>query len=678
MTYDPVDTNADGVLESDTLGDANTVDGYHAEELMSSGTGDMIADTLSITGWDVVDLANEGYAGDGTKDLADVYTTYGSNTIYVLPSGTYRMSAGIIDEAGFDYVGFVGKPEARINVVDNASDYCFLFGGTTVNAGKVFLHNLTIDITGTDPNGYDIDRGVILATIRENASVKNVELVGARHRYQDLDTGVAGLETVGGRETFLINAYAEDAFVKYENVVALDGGTYESTQSEVGHATAFAPGGPSNVGTTYMLNCQVAGFIGNGFYVKNTESQHILIGCTARNCGNSNIRPGDNDVVLSCQSVIDDASLRSYSTTGFLVQESENLYASACEIRAPDANDDVIRVEGNSRNCKLENFDIEIGSDVTVDIRGTASGEGVVLSNWVVEDTGASGGQNSTVRVTREDVTIRDCYINSTDKFNIKAETDAGGLTVEDCYLVTGRDHLLLGDQSGLTLDTVTVRNTTFADDGTGGGGFYLYSGDVVGRLSVSDCNFTTLADPASHIYGDVLEWRTDKNQNFGVSRLGPAAVDSLEAPTGTPVQPWGNSGEFVLLEASSSGAGDRSTTRNSYSDIQGATSNDRMFTSSVNAADYTNIDSIWVSFVIRLGNDTAGETTFARLKDASGPTSLTETEVSVTGTTPQTLHSERQQHSPGQDFWVVEGYVTGGVGAFEANSIIYIWGRIA
>ena len=485
----------------------------------AGGTGAF--SNLSVSDWNLVDLGNEGYDGTGSKDLSDVYATYGSNTIYILPEGTYRVSAGISDLNAFDYVGFIGRPNATLDVVDNSADQVFAFGGTNVDSKRVILKNLTIDITGTDANGFDIDRSIAYGTIQDRAIVEDIELVGSRHRYQDID-GDGVLETLGNLSTFLIKPNSPEAHVVVDGLRMPDGGTWESGAGGTsGHAVGVLSGGPDSVGTTVYKNCYVANFCNQAFYVKNAAGQWIFKGTVAENNGNANFRVGEGDTINSCASVQDNAANQAHPSGVCLsVQDARHCNVNGLEMIATDTGQDPVRISGDARSVTIQNVYLDLDSGVTCDIEGTTAGEGPLLQNWLVEDSGTPG-QFAPFRINRPGTTFRNCTIYSTNRYCIKVNTGADTLTLDDCYLETGNHHLLLGEDTGVTYDRLDLRGTDFSGAGTGAGGLYLYTTDSYNRINVTDCDFNGISSPRSNINGSVSEWRTSGNRNFGPDEIG-------------------------------------------------------------------------------------------------------------------------------------------------------------
>jgi hypothetical protein len=486
--------------------------------------------SLSISGWNLVDVSNEGYDGTGSKDLADVYETYGSNTIYILPEGTYRISTGIEDTNAFDYVGFVGAPRATLDVVDNSNGQVFLFGGTNVASDRVLLKNLDVDITGTAPSGLDIDRALAYGTIHKSAHVEDVELIGSRHRYQDYD-GDGTLETNGRIATFLIRPNETDAYVYHKGLRMPDGGTWESGAGGTsGHAVGSLSGGAASKGTTIYENCYYANFINQAWYVKNDAGRWLFRGCVAENCGNANFRIGNGDSIVSCTSIQDNASNQAYPSGVCLsIQDAKTASVDTLEMIATDTGQDPIRISPSTRSVTIQNSYLDLGSGPTCDLTGSTAGEGVLFQNCVIDDSGTPG-QFAPVRISRPDVTFRECQIRSTDRYCINVNDGTNRLTLDGCHLETGDDHLLIGEDSSLTFDEITLMDTTFSGAGTGSGGFYLYSGDTINRINVIDCDLTAVTSPKEDVYGTVNEWRSVSNRGFGGDELGPLTIPELNA----------------------------------------------------------------------------------------------------------------------------------------------------
>ncbi|ELY55425.1 hypothetical protein C491_16967 [Natronococcus amylolyticus DSM 10524] len=357
------------------------------------------------------DLAAEirAYVGTGTEPVE-----------FVLPAGSYDWSSGLALSQPIEYVEIRGDPRASLEVRSHEPDAAFEFGEWDASAPpqKVVVRNVDVDIADAESR----DCGLILANVGR-AVIDNVELVGTRWRH-----GPDG----GDRYTLLVNTWDADAESLVRNVSLPDGAVADTEEGAVGHEIGFSAD-PPHEGRNVWQRCFVAGYVDNGFYTANSPGENVLEECVAANCGNGNVRPGINDAVRDCRIVLDRGSDQRYPGAGLWLNGGRPV-AERITIAAPDAGNDVVRVNSGADGGVITDLDVTTGADApSPTLRCTATSEtdpvGVRIENFVLKDASSvtttdDGDPVPSVRIARPDVELADGVIEATHRDPIGGDRD--------------------------------------------------------------------------------------------------------------------------------------------------------------------------------------------------------------------------------------------------------------
>lgn len=170
---------------------------------------------------------------------------------------------------------------------------------------------------------------------------------------------------------------------------------------------------------------------------------------------------------------------------------------------------------------------------------------------------------------------------------------------------------------------------------------------------------------------GDVDDPVVDSLTSESVN-AGSVGIGDSDPVTAGPV---GDEGEFKEIMTVAADVSGLSTTSTTWTNMGNPT---RRAVIDYTKVDLTNIDSLYLSFAVKLNNDTAGEDVSARLRD-TGEGGLPDTEVTEQDPNYTDVASPRG----GFESSVVEDIgmqmeMTGGTGSFESPAYITLWGKIA
>lgn len=174
-------------------------------------------------------------------------------------------------------------------------------------------------------------------------------------------------------------------------------------------------------------------------------------------------------------------------------------------------------------------------------------------------------------------------------------------------------------------------------------------------------------------LFSDGSNWFTDRNRSaetFSTDELGIG--DSTKVTAG----PVGDEDEYILMSHATPAAYSTTLTSTSYTTVFGG---DNAIIYIPDPSELTNIDEIFVRFVARIENDTAGETTTLRnypnlLENAGQELTHTGTGFSVVRSNPEQV--DTNLYDSGQNVYP-QAKVTAGQGEVKAPQF-FILGRIA
>lgn len=361
---------------------------------------------------DVVESDAIDHDGDLAAEIRAYVGTATAPVAFVLPEGSYDWSAGLALSQPIEYVEIRGEPRATLEVRSHEPDTAFEFGewDASTPPQRVVVRNVDVDIADAESR----DCGLILANVGR-AVIDNVALVGTRWRH-----GPDG----GDRYTLLVNTWDGDGESLVRNVSLPDGAVADADEGSVGHEIAFSAD-PPHVGRTVWQRCFVAEYVDNGFYTANSPGTNVLEECVAANCGNGNVRPGANDAVRDCRIVLDRGSDQRYPGAGLWLNGGRPVVERVA-IAAPDAGNDVVRVNSGADGGLITDLAVSTGPDVpSPTLRCTATPEtdpvGVRIENFALEDastvtTTDDGDPVPAVRIARPDVELADGVVETSHR----------------------------------------------------------------------------------------------------------------------------------------------------------------------------------------------------------------------------------------------------------------------
>lgn len=360
--------------------------------------------------------------GSGTDVAAEIDSYLSNQTtineLFIFPEGEYTWNTEL-QYSEFEFLGFVGAPRARLRVTDKDMNLLLLLGSGSDSyvAERAVLKNLTVDINDLS-DGTVIDAGTIQARMDDFVLVENVDVSGSRQKWQDRDGDGSYEHNTEERFSFQVQMTQETGVAIMRNVRQPDGGTYISEKDTVGHVIPFSSD-PHHYGTKIYEGCWVEGFIDNGFYIKNSPGHNLIHNCVAKNNGGGNIRLGAGDVCRDSKIILDNGSANGeWHGSGLWLNGGEPL-AENVTIEAPDAANDLLRINSSSdggtvRNIRINNGDSNNTGAPNPAVRLTESSDTdhkpVTIENVTIRDYADSG---TSVAVERPRVTIRDLDLES-------------------------------------------------------------------------------------------------------------------------------------------------------------------------------------------------------------------------------------------------------------------------
>ncbi|PSQ48769.1 hypothetical protein BRD15_04870 [Halobacteriales archaeon SW_6_65_15] len=342
---------------------------------------DLVAERgLSVDGWNVVDVGADldVEPGSDADVAAEIDSFVGSdasaNYLFVFPNGTYKWNT-TLDKTGFEFLGFVGKPRATLDVTDPDANLLMDLGSDSTDSSRLVVRNLTVDIT-------DRSDGTVIDA-----------------KYQDRDSDGSVDHDTDERFSFQVQMAEETGVCFMRNVKQPDGGTFWPEKDAVGHVIPFSSD-PKHRGTKIYEQCYVEGFVDNGFYVMNSPGRNVLRGCTAKNNGGGNVRLGVDDVCRDSTIVIDNANSVGYNGAGLWLTgssddyEGQQPFAENVRIYGPEAQNDLLRINSGANGATAKNVEIYAGPNSFTN------------SGFAVDVT--EGSSTPDRRILLEDVTVRD------------------------------------------------------------------------------------------------------------------------------------------------------------------------------------------------------------------------------------------------------------------------------
>lgn len=459
-----------------------------AEVNAASSTFDGTTASLSVSGWRVIDVSNHGFPGDRTGgDLAafiDSQMVDGGKYVFVLPDGTYnwnrKVGFGSTDAthgaATPDTFALIGKPEATLYVDIGATEthrnrICLECTNAIRN---ISMQNLHFDVGVHDSTR---DAGIIRAKVGEQGYFNDISITG-RRRWEAGATSNEDQFKNGDRMTFKLDVVNPDGAAHMNRLYFPEGDIYETgavdaNGNAAGHAIPISSETP-HVGTAKWTNCYLEGFVDNGYYLRDGSGAHIVIGCTAKDCGAGGFRLGRNDYAKRISAILANPQ---YNGTGIWVEDRVNVGSGAY---TPGTEDDtatvidgfeviatggaintVTRFTNHPTETVLKNGYIRIGEGVNdYAISATADTGKLGIKNVTVDDhssgairvasyrfgmdqirvdnlthrvhppTGTAG--RSIFQIDATDVKIKNSYCEGTTKPMIEAY-DGAEFTMVDC-----------------------------------------------------------------------------------------------------------------------------------------------------------------------------------------------------------------------------------------------------
>lgn len=390
----------------------------------SGGGGGSIQDSLSVTGWNQIDVSNHGFEGDRSGgDLAQFVadnTSSGEKTVFFLPDGTYEWQrpvrfaggTGQFHEPIPDGVAVIGKPRATIymNIDPTLSPRertMFDLGSYSAPISQAILENLHIDV-GVE--NEDRDAGISRCSISDEARFKNITMT-RRHR---LDPTNPSTDQNGDRYSLMVNCVEEDATATMHRVILANGDVHVSDNESVGHAIPLAAE-PDHVGKNIWRECYVNDFTDNGFYLRDGPGSNHVIDCGARDCCAGNFRLGVNDYAENISVWMENPS---YNSTGIWLQEirpdgytpgdqpDRPLVVDGFEIYADSTNvNDIIRVGSDLPETVLKNGYVDnYADDFILDI--THNTGKVSVENMTADDHATGYTRIAAFRLLADNINI--------------------------------------------------------------------------------------------------------------------------------------------------------------------------------------------------------------------------------------------------------------------------------
>lgn len=458
---------------------------------------------LSVFSWNWIDVGNHTFS-DLAQFIADNNSST-SNNVFILPEGTYNWNreiafnngSGTYEEPVPEGIAIIGKPNATISV-DIGSNYpnsgsssrhrrIFTLGTTSNPMTQVRLENLDFDVGNADGSR---DAGIFRANINDHLHAENLTLTRRKRLNSDFSRN-------GDRFSIRTDCVEEDAVAVHKNIDLTAGDVFQGSEGSVGHAIPFASENGHD-GTNYWINCAVAGYTDNGFYVRDGRGPNILEGCLARNCGGGHFRIGHNDHMRNCTIRID-GSESPATGTALWVQEPRGTIAEGIRIIAPAMDNEMIRVSdtssGTQRGGVIRDVYAELGNtgEFVASLSGDAPHATFTIENMTVFDDNDGSIRAGSVRCMMPNITFRDCsFFNDGGRIAVFPRgSEVENIRFEDCYfrmndmLVARLGH---PNVSGTNVDFI-FDGCKFEDQGNFGDLFRTYNSPSLERLVVRGCD---------------------------------------------------------------------------------------------------------------------------------------------------------------------------------------------
>lgn len=451
---------------------------------------------LSIEGWRVIDVSNHGFPGDGSGgDLGEFVAEHAGEVAFYLPEGTYRWErpvhftggGGEFEEPIPDRFAMVGKPQATIDV-HIPSSYCdcdrlvFRFGTSSDGVRELQLANLHFDVGDSDP---DRDAGIMRTYVEERMEAENLSLTG-RHRLN------ADGSSNGDRHTYKVDVVDEEGVAVHRNIDLTAGDVHYASQESVGHAIPFSSE-PPHVGTNYWLDCKVAGFTDNGYYVRDGTGANVLRGCYARNCGGGLFRIGKNDSVERCRAVVDGTE-EPADGTALWIQDGEATSVDGMVIDAPALANDAIRVTETVQSASIRNVQAYIGTR-EYGIKATSTCENMTFEDITIETEADGYTRLGTIYARQDNTTFRNVTVinepNGSRNGQSAVVVAGENLRFHDCRFVNEKEYALRLGAISSSGQTVSARfhDCVFESTGSPVALADYYSSPTCEQLVIKDSN---------------------------------------------------------------------------------------------------------------------------------------------------------------------------------------------
>lgn len=497
-------------------------------------------DQLSAMEWNVVDVAVEGYPGDRTGgDLVDLFAQYPDSLFVLHPGKEYEMSTWA--PSSYDSFGLVcptpGNPPS-VYAADPCRDstgaalqveFFDLGGHASGPIGPTLIKNITFRNTPTKTStyGWRYDHGLFKAVFDDVALIQNVEFPDARHKIEDNGDGTQTEH--GSRYQNRIEGGGDDAAIVLDQFRMTGGGTEEAVNgSATGHAIGMAI--EEHYGHLTITRSVMDSYVDNGWYTTFTtgDGSVTMIDCEARNCSNSNFRPGPNHTLLNCRIRLIDTGLNEYVGVGLHPQDVGPTTVLGFHIEADNHPNDLVRVNSKMEHCTLRDVTInnQNASNRVAEIAAANSPNGtVILDGWQVDDAGGTGSHDAAIFNFRDGTVIRDSRIHTSTRTAVRIRE---GLTLRNCNLqadtVTPYHALRIWDSCG----TVRMLGCTVSNDTTT---IQQESGARVEHLQVEGNDFTASTwDPMAELYGDIgtLVWHSNRGYEYPDTSTTGGAIDDV------------------------------------------------------------------------------------------------------------------------------------------------------
>lgn len=497
------------------------------DEVSSDSSTAEEVSNLSIHNWNVIDVGNNGFPGDRTGgDLAQfIRDNVGTgHTKFVLPEGTYEWQQTLqFDNTDLtipDGLQIVGKPEATIHVtsgVQNDVGRCMdlgdVYGAVSDAISNVYIANLHFDV------GYentDRDAGIARCHVGDNFVAENLSIT-RRWRKNDEDN------YNGDRFTWRMDVAQRDGTAIMRNFDFTAGDVYvgpdsDPTEAELtNHAIPFGAEN-DHYGTSIYEGCRVAGYIDNGFYLKDGPGSNVVRNCYVKNCGGGGYRLGQSDRMESCYIEYDNTYNDAWYGAGIWVEEGEATSVDGCRMNINANINDCIRVTSLMGGLDLANIYLDLANTGDYVFRDSTSATNEAMihvrdmtvydacdgsvregacelrnENYTFEGLTwyATGGRLPFTQryTTVKNATVKDSYfeLNGTGVARVGSSLDAPDVdyTFDNCKFVnTGSGTALLHDgRATNSLERLVLRDCDARDYSSLFAGSTTLSNFTVGRL---------------------------------------------------------------------------------------------------------------------------------------------------------------------------------------------------